>query len=115
MPLDSSSSIQAPPEVQINGLSRNVNRGMDVMFKCKVVSTLVANVTWLFNGIPITEQQNNTHYLLDCRTVLLIKRVSTKDAGNYTCVVQNAIGQATAFSLLSVHGEYNSKQTYFTN
>ena len=107
-PLDSSSSIKARPNVHINGLSRDLSQGTDVTFKCTVVSTLAANVTWLFNGVPIMEQKNSSHRhnFLACWTVLHIKMVSTKDAGNYTCVVQNAIGQATASSRLSV---YNRK------
>ena len=104
IPSDSSSSIKArPPEVRINGLSRDLSKGTDVTFKCTVVSTLAANVTWLLNGVPIMEQNNSRHEFLECLTVLHVKMVSTKDAGNYTCVVQNAIGQATASSHLSVH------------
>lgn len=105
IPFDSSSSIKAAPKVHINGPSRDLSKGTDVTFKCTVVSTLAVNVTWLFNGVPIMEQDisSRRHNFLDCLTVLHIKIVSTKDVGNYTCVAQNAIGQATASSRLSLH------------
>lgn len=64
------------------------------------ISKLSATVRWLLNGSALVGEKNRHEYL-DCNTVLLIKGVLRRDAGNYTCVVQNEVGQATASSYLS--------------
>ena len=102
LPADSSPAIKAPPSVSINGLSKNVLKNRDVKFQCKVVSNLAANVTWLFNGLPLAEQMDHRHSYSNCRMILHIQMVLNKDSGNYTCVVQNEIGQAMATSHLAV-------------
>ena len=108
IPSSSSPSIEAPPSVNINGHSQNVKADDNVLFKCTVVSNLAVNVTWLFNGVPLAEPMGIRHSYLECRTVLQIKNVLTKHEGNYTCVVQNKIGQATASSHLSVQRKCKS-------
>ena len=90
----------------ISGNSRNVMRDVYVKFQCEVFSNLAANVTWLLNGLPLTGQMADDRYsFLECRTILFIKNVLSKDAGNYTCLVKNEIGQAMASSYLTVKGK----------
>ena len=103
--LDSSPSIRAPPNVTINGFSKNVLTDGDVMFKCTVISSLAANVTWLFNDIPLAEKMDYRYSYLNCGKVLHIKKVLSKDTGKYTCLVQNEIGQAMASSHLTVNSK----------
>jgi len=74
--------------------------GQNVKFKCTVsISKLSATVSWLLNGSALVA--DNRHEYQDCNTGLLIKGVLRRDAGNYTCVVQNKVGQVTASSYLS--------------
>lgn len=68
------------------------------------ISKLPATVSWLFNGSALVAEKNRHEYQ-DCNTSLLVKGALAKDAGNYTCVVQNEVGQATASAYLS----YESK------
>ena len=91
----------------ISGNSRNVMRDEYVKFHCKVFSNLAANVTWLLNGLPLTGQMNfsDRYSFLECRTVLQIENVLSRDAGNYTCLVKNEMGQAMASSYLTVKGK----------
>ena len=106
LPPDGSPSKKAPPTVDINGHSKDVDVDKDVMLRCTVVSSLAANITWFHDGVPLMEKMDKRHSFLECRTVLQIKGVSTKDAGNYTCAVQNELGRATATSRLSVNRKY---------
>ena len=102
LPADSSPSVKVPPDVTINGLSKNVWTDDDVTFNCTVVSNLAANVTWLFNDVSLAEKRDYRHSYLNCGMVLHIKKVLGRDAGKYTCVVQNEIGRAMASSHLTV-------------
>ena len=86
----------------ISGNSQNVMRDAHVKFQCKVLSNLAANVTWLLNGLPLTGQMDFRFSYLECRTVLQIENVLSRDAGNYTCLVKNEMGQAMASSYLTV-------------
>jgi len=103
LPPDESPSEKAPPTVDINGHSKDVDADRDVVFRCTVVSSLAANITWFHDKVPLMEKVDNRHSLLECKTVLQIKGVLTEDAGNYTCAVQNELGRATASSRLSVN------------
>lgn len=108
LPTVSSSTKRGPPNVNmISGNSRNVMRDDYVKFQCEVFSNLAANVTWLLNGLPLTGQMADYRYsFLECRTILYIENVLSKDAGNYTCLVKNEIGQAMASSYLTVKAKY---------
>ena len=64
------------------------------------ISKLSATVSWLLNGSALVAEKNRHEYQ-DCNTVLLINGVLLRDAGNYTCVVKNEVGQATASAYLS--------------
>ena len=101
---DSSRSINdaRAPDVTINSVSKNLMTDDTVTFECTVVSSLAANVTWLFNGVPLAERWDYRHSYDNCNKKLQIKMLLSKDAGNYTCVVQNEIGRAMASSHLTV-------------
>lgn len=101
LPSQSSSALEGLPQVTINGHIRYLFVGDNVKFKCTVnISKLPATVSWLFNGSALVAEKNRHEYQ-DCNTSLLIKGALAKDAGNYTCVVQNEVGQATASAYLS--------------
>lgn len=84
----------------IKGPTKNVNEGNDATFHCIVHSSLPANITWFHNGKPL--MKNSLHRYFQCNTVFQLRRVSSKDAGNYSCVVNSALGKATASSQMSV-------------
>ena len=80
--------------------------GDTVKFKCTVnISKLPAIVSWLFNGLALVAEKSRHEYQ-DCNTRLIIKGVLRKDAGNYTCVVENEVGKATASAYLSYESKY---------
>ena len=86
----------------IKGPTKNVNEGNDATFHCIVNSSLPANITWFHNGKPAPLMNNSLHRYFQCNTVFQLRRVSSKDAGNYSCVVNSALGKATASSQMSV-------------
>ena len=96
-----------PPQVTINGPSRNFNVGEHAIFKCTFVSSLPVTVTWLYNGRPLIFQRNDSHYsYLECKAVLQVKLLLSTDQGDYTCVVNNTLGQSSnASSHLSIIGK----------
>ncbi|XP_029188290.2 uncharacterized protein LOC114955591 isoform X2 [Acropora millepora] len=83
-----------------NGPTKILHEGNDAIFRCIVHSSLPANITWFYNGKPL--MNDSLHRYFQCNTVLHLRRVSSKDAGNYSCVVNSAFGKATASSRLSV-------------
>ena len=101
IPPESSSTLKGPPKADIKGYQKNAWLNEYASFTCLVSSNLSATVSWLFNGKTLVPVKNR-HSYHDCKTVLLIKKVLSKDTGNYTCVVRNRVGQAMASSHLSV-------------
>ena len=67
-----------------------VFEGMSLLLDCVAKGYPVPWVAWTWNGQVL---QNRT----DGPTYLLRRRVTTEEAGNYTCVAGNAIG-ITSFS-----------------
>ncbi|XP_015757844.1 PREDICTED: fibroblast growth factor receptor 3-like isoform X2 [Acropora digitifera] len=83
-----------------NGPTKIRREGNDAIFHCIVHSSLPANITWFYNGKPL--MNDSQHRYFECNTVLHLRFVSSKDAGNYSCVVNSALGKTTASSRLSV-------------
>ena len=83
-----------------NGPTKIRREGNDAIFHCIVHSSLPANITWFYNGKPL--MNDSLHRYFECNTVLHLRFVSSKDAGNYSCVVNSALGKTTASSRLSV-------------
>ena len=83
------------------GSTKTVNEGNDITFHCIVHSSLPANITWFYNGKPLMNDSLHRYY--ECNTVLHLRRVSSKDEGNYSCVVNSALKKATASARMSVN------------
>ena len=100
-----SSALKGPPRAKLDGSAKTGYLDHQTSFKCTVFSNLLASVTWLFNGKALVEEKDK-HSFSSCRRQLEIKFLSRKDAGNYTCVVENEKGRATATVKLSIICKY---------
>ena len=83
-----------------------MNSGDTVSVQCTIAGgDLPIEVTWTLNGRPI---EPYLEILTEKRgkriNILTIDSVSDKHAGNYTCVVENAAGNAKHSSELIVIG-----------
>ena len=102
-----SSALKGPPRAKLDGSAKTGYLNHQTSFKCTVFSNLSATVTWLFNGKALIVEEKDCKYSFSsCRRQLEIRLLSRKDAGNYTCVVENDKGRAAATVKLSVLGKY---------
>lgn len=74
--------------------------------QCVILSgDLPANLSWMFNGHPLAITDNVIITKTGLKTLsLTIDSVSAKDAGNYTCVGENTVGNTTFTSTLFING-----------
>ena len=76
----------------------NVLNGTSVNFRCTGNGNPSPNITWLFNGNPIPQQN---------LPELSILNVTLLNTGNYQCLFQNDAGStASAIAVLIVYSKY---------
>ena len=79
--------------------------------ECLAWGTLPLSVAWTFRGSPVVadgdrvtyKSKSGSGHLLENST-LRIEGMQYEDAGDYTCVVQNEYGNATATITVQVKG-----------
>ena len=92
----SAPSIVAPP------MSKVVNESATASFQCEVQGNPEPKVTWLKQNSNVTADKR----VVPSRSGLMITDVMSQDAGRYTCVARNILGEVTSSASLSVQGEY---------
>ena len=85
------------PTIQVSPRSLTVTENSTAPFTCSASGNPRPEVTWL------NVSDANHHVMDDGR--LVIKRVTLKDAGNYTCHAKNILGTATEAAQLVVKGK----------
>jgi hypothetical protein len=69
-----------------------------------IISGLFLKITWLKDNQPV-EINRNGRFILSNENSLLIAQVKKSDAGNYTCVASNIVGNYSSEPAeLIVHG-----------
>lgn len=111
------------PQAQVYPLYTEAFRGQDYNFSCQVPGDGIS-IKWLKDGVDIQGYQ--THRLPNKmirgltfnEDILMLKKVSRVDVGNYTCVVTTSQNQSYPYKvtarLLSVKGMSPEKFTVQT-
>lgn len=98
--------------VEAKGPTKTRLEGHDALFDCIVHSSLPANITWFHDGKSLIN--DSRHRYLHCNTSLQLQSMTSKDAGKYSCVVNSALGNATAsFRLEVISNEKHKKPHIF--
>lgn len=84
----------------------SLKEGDTVGVQCVILSgDLPATLSWMFNGQPLATTDNVIITKTGSKiSSLTIDSVSAKDAGNYTCVGVNNVGNTTFTSTLFING-----------
>ncbi|KAJ8275649.1 hypothetical protein COCON_G00074010, partial [Conger conger] len=94
------------PSSVLRGLSdQSVTSGSSVRFVCAAKGNPAPNITWLFNGNPISS--SNRHQVSG--SSLRIAAVTSQDQGVYQCLLDNGIGRAQSAGTLTVQSGPSSK------
>ncbi|XP_067362782.1 cell adhesion molecule-related/down-regulated by oncogenes isoform X1 [Channa argus] len=86
----------------VEGLNNQlVSPGFSAHFACTARGSPNPNITWLFNADPITPSQrfHNSGFSL------VITDVTPQDEGVYQCVLDNGIGSAQSYGILTTQSE----------
>ncbi|KAF7638230.1 hypothetical protein Mgra_00002202 [Meloidogyne graminicola] len=86
-----------PPQIIESPKNKNVNPGEKIIFKCKAKGEPKPLIGWFFNGIEISSFGGNL------QSQLIIKSVTRRDAGTYSCMAGNSVGSMTADALLKIN------------
>lgn len=80
--------------------------GQAAQIACMVmVGDTPINITWRFNGDPLSQFMGYTTGILGPRTsVLLIETVTSNHGGRYSCIASNPSGTTYHDAILQVHG-----------
>lgn len=82
------------------------NVGEYLQASCTVnLGDLPLTITWMFNGQPIS-QRNNNYLMTNSKrsSLLIIESVDAKHAGSYTCIGENRAGRNSYSTDLVVYG-----------
>lgn len=62
---------------------------------------------WLFNGAPLSDANRFAHSLHFGMLTLLVRKVTPLDAGQYTLIARNALGETSRQANVSIVGKEN--------
>lgn len=87
----------------------NLKEGLSTIVTCSVLDgDPPLKVTWLFNNLPLDHGTLNVqrNEMGDLGSSLVFRSVDRKQAGNYTCLATNNIGEASFTAEMLVKGMY---------
>lgn len=96
-----------PPNILPFTFDKPANVGEYLQAACTInFGDLPLTITWTFNGLPIS-QRNNNYVINNSKrsSLLIIESVDAKHAGSYTCVGENRAGRSTYSADLIVYGQ----------
>lgn len=101
------SDLSGSPKVQPLLFPPNVKSGLSTRTICTVErGEKPLNFIWKYNNREITDSELSvTINSFEDYTVLIIDPVSSKNSGNYTCVVKNVKGEDSFTATLLVQGK----------
>ena len=92
----SAPSIVSPP------MSMVVNKTVIASLQCEVKGNPVPQVTWLKENSSLPSDKR----IVQSRSGLVIRDVTSQDGGEYTCRARNILGVVTSSATLIVQGNY---------
>ncbi len=84
------------PNVTLHPLNARTREGDDVTLSCNADGFPPPTVSWSRNGSPINTSGNSRISSSEVRTHLTITNVNRTDSGEYRCVANNKLGNATS-------------------
>ncbi|XP_019884311.1 titin isoform X6 [Camponotus floridanus] len=81
-----------------------VRTGQRVKLECEAKGEPIPELSWAHDGKPIEETKYHRIQTDGARTSLVITEAFLKDAGCYTVIAKNEVGEATASCIVSVKG-----------
>ncbi|CAL1681894.1 unnamed protein product [Lasius platythorax] len=81
-----------------------VRIGQRVKLECEAKGEPIPELSWTYDGKPIEETRYHKIQTDGARTSLVITEAFLKDAGCYTVIARNEVGEATASCTVSVKG-----------
>jgi hypothetical protein len=94
--------------------THTVPKGTPVLMMCTIRGSPDPTVTWCRHDKPLTH--NDTDVTMEREgneCSLSVGQCELLDEGNYSCVIQNELGQTTSSTKLVVQGLYSTKETLF--
>lgn len=76
-----------------------VTAGSSARFTCVAKGSPAPNITWLFNADPIPL---SSHRFQISASSLVVTHVAPEDEGMFQCLVDNRVGTATSYGMLTV-------------
>ncbi|KAH6928157.1 hypothetical protein HPB50_012346 [Hyalomma asiaticum] len=99
-------TLSKPVRLQPLHFLRSVAAGDNVQTMCAVQSGDEVDFSWRKDGQPLSASGHRlVIHSLPTTSILLIKNATVFDAGNYTCVGRNALGQDSVTAQLRVEGQ----------
>ena len=93
----------SPPRVVISPITQTVKENRSAVFQCSVTGNPKPIVTWLkADSAPLTGR-----FSFDSDGRLKVSRVTLDDAGKYTCVGRNLLGNENQTAVITVEGKLN--------
>ena len=107
---DPGESISGPSIVSPPG-STVINETGTASFQCEVKGNPEPQVTWMKHNSSLILSKR----VVQSRAGLMIRDVTSKDNGIYTCEARNILGHVTSSASLTVQGKVDCWQQYFAS
>ena len=100
--------LKVPPEITADPQNITTIEEVNVTFTCNATGNPLPAISWTANGSPINARHNWKFSFSVNNTQLTVTEVNRNDSGEYRCVANNSLGNATSdAAYLDVHCEYS--------
>ncbi|KAI1891477.1 hypothetical protein AGOR_G00144220 [Albula goreensis] len=99
--LEMSLTVQIPPSIRAGQLEQSVVENSQALLSCVTDGVPQPVISWEKEGTPLTDTTGE--YTILPSGELIIDTTQPEDAGSYTCIATNDVGQDSKTVALSVH------------
>ncbi|KAH9524016.1 hypothetical protein Btru_047901 [Bulinus truncatus] len=90
------------PDFLTHTMTRNVNEGQSVTFKCQVKGHPLPSVVWEKDGVRLSSDDKYKMTQIKDQHTLTINNAGQADAGPYKCHLLNKVGETSAVCVLKI-------------